>query len=186
MPLQDEMIVIEVGPVHDDVEGITRRAQTATEEKTLVTRFYAGAMLIAVVIHLIPALLYVYRWSENDLAGELPRWAYLQILLAILYSLYAVFLFQIPDWSALRVGAWVNLVIATIMGGLATGLGIGGSSGVFARWLGLTAGPVRQATLWCVAMLCLAVILSFLMGRESVIWRRTEDLMTQLLEQGKE
>jgi hypothetical protein len=39
---------------------------------------------------------------------------------------------------------------------------------------------VRSGCIWCVAMLCLATLTSYLIGREAMNWQRVEQLMRQI------
>ena len=73
------------------------------------------------------------------------------------------------------------LVVAFVFGLLSTGLLVGGGQGAFANFLGLSFVIVKRAAIWCVAMLILATLMSYLGGRESANWQRAEQLLEEIL-----
>lgn len=157
-----------------------QRLQDANADRKMLTRFLAGCLLLVAVVNIVPA---VYHWRSWALLAEsmpLPRWIYLQIFIGAIYSIYAVFLMQINDWSALRSVSVAMLLIAFTFGIVSTGLLIGSS---FSSLLGIPYSLNRQAGIWCVAMLILATIMSYWAGKESANWRRAELLLQDILRQ---
>ena len=137
-------------------------------------------------MNVIPAVLYWYRWSSLDQLTPLPRWVYLQIFAALMHVVYAVFLIQVPDWASLRAVSYAMLAIAMTFGLLSVGLIVGEGSRFVPQFLGLEANLVQRAGLWCVAMLCVATLASYLGGRESARWQRAEKLLFGMRSQSQE
>ena len=130
---------------------------------------------------MIPAVFHWYQWTQAESESPIARWIYLQIFIAAIHVLYAIYLVQIPDWSALRSVAVAMLAVAAVFGLISTGLLLGGNDGSIAKFLDLPYVLSRSATIWCVAMLCLATLMTFMSGRESLNWQRTEQLLREIL-----
>jgi hypothetical protein len=157
------------------------RIRKSNAERVVLARFFALSLCAVAAINLFPAFYYWYDWSQSLEANPLPRWIYLQVFVAAIHLVYAIFLFQIPDWSAMRAVSVAMLAVAFIFGLFSTGLLVGGGQGVFAAFLGLSFVIVNRAAIWCVAMLFLATLMSYLGGRESTNWRRAEQLLEEIL-----
>lgn len=153
------------------------RFQKSRDDRIVLGRFLAVCLLGIALVNVIPAALYWYRWAAEDSASPLPRWVYLQAFSALLHVVYAIFLVQVADWASLRAVSWAMLVIAMSFGLLSTGLIVGDGSGFVPQFLELQGSLVRRAGLWCVAMLCVATLASYLGGRESARWQRAEQLL---------
>ena len=91
--------------------------------------------------------------------------------------MYAIFLLQVADWASLRAVSFAMLAIAMTFGLLSTGLIVGDGSGFVPKFLELEGSLVQRAGFWCVAMLCVATLASYLGGRESARWQRAEKLL---------
>lgn len=159
------------------------RFQKSLNDRVVLARFLAACLVGVAIVNLIPAGLYVYHLLVEESFVTLPRWVYLQAFAAILHVVYAIFLVQVADWSSLRAVSWALLVIAMAFGLLSTGLIVGDGSGMVPQLLELEGSLVRRAGLWCVAMLCVATLFSYLGGRESSRWQRSEALLLSLREQ---
>ena len=72
-------------------------------------------------------------------------------------------------------------VVALHTGELSDAFGNTLAEGTIAQFLHLPYVLARSATIWCVAMLCLATLMTFLSGRESLNWQRTEQLLREIL-----
>ncbi|QEG20989.1 hypothetical protein [Mariniblastus fucicola] len=153
------------------------RFRKSHDDRVVLARFLAACLVGVAIVNVVPAAIYWYRWSSMDVVEPLPRWIYLQIFAALLHIVYAVFLVQVPDWASLRAVSFAMLAIAMTFGILSTGLIVGDGGGFIPQFLGLESGLVRRAGLWCVAMLCVATLASYLGGRESARWQRAESLL---------
>jgi len=162
------------------------RFQQSREDRIVLAWFLAACLVAVAIVNVVPAAICWYQWSAEEAVTSLPRWVYLQIFAAILHVVYAAFLFQVADWSALRAVSWAMLAIAMTFGLLSTGLIVGDGTGFIPEYLELKGSLVRRAGLWCVAMLCVATLASYLGGRESARWQRAEQLLLSMLQQQPE
>lgn len=153
------------------------RFQKSHDDRVVLARFLAACLVVIAVVNVVPAAIYWYRWSEAEIASALPRWVYLQVFASLLHLVYAVFLVQISDWASLRAVSWAMLAVAMAFGLLSTGLIVGDGSGFVPEFLELQGPLVKRAGFWCVAMLCVATLASYLGGRESARWQRAEELL---------
>lgn len=158
------------------------RFQKSLDDRIVLARFMAVCLVGVAIVNVIPAGVYGYHLLVEESFVGLPRWVYLQVFAAILYVVYAIFLVQVADWSSLRAVSWALLAIAMVFGLLSTGLIVGEGTGMVPQLLGLQGPLVRRASLWCVAMLCVATLFSYLGGRESSRWQRSESLLLSLRE----
>lgn len=165
--------------------AIEKRSRQAREDRITLTRFFAGFLVVVGLINLAPAIYCWWQWSQADAGTLLPRWIYLQIFAAVLHIVYATLLLQVPDWGTLQSIAIVMLVFAFIFGLFSVGL-LNSSNGLFSQFLQIPGSLSRKACIWCVAMLVLATLASYLAGRESTQWRRTEVLLAQLVAKNRD
>ena len=165
----------------DDEEQILRQFYASTSDRRILARFYAIFLFCTGIFNLVPAIYLGINSDQLAIDPTWPRWVYLQIFVAGLYFIYAIYLFQLPDWSALRTIAIAMLTLAMLYGFITSGLLIGGGQGGIAQFLMLPNALSNRAAIWCVAMLCLATLISYLTGRESALWCRAEKLLNQIL-----
>lgn len=156
------------------------RLSVANNDRRLFARFFAICLCLVAVLNVIPAGLQWYHWTQLTDSAPLPRWIYIQLFIGAVYLLYAVFLAQIPDWSALRAVSVAMLFMAFVFGIISTGLLVGGH-GDFSGYLGIPFALNRQACIWCVAMLCVATLMSFWGGKESAHWQRAEQILQNIV-----
>ena len=163
------------------VQEIKSRTELATEDRILLARVYAGLICVVGVINLLPfAISWVQAYQVGDLF-TLDRWMYLQVFLAGLHFVYAIFLVQVSDWAALRTVAVAMLLIAMMFGAVTTGILLGGDGGSIPQFLELRGDLLRRGTYWCVALLVMTTLFSYMSGRESSNWKRTEQLLGEIL-----
>lgn len=162
-------------------QGLVRRAEQSRQDRVLVARLFAGLLILIAIINLAPSAACWWRWIAEGEPVVWARWMYLQFFVAGVLIIYAVFLAQITDWSALRTVAVLMLGLAIAFGAVSSGLLLGGERGAMGDWLDLSPWLIRRAVIWSVAMLCLSVLGSYLAGRESANWQRTEQLLQEIL-----
>lgn len=160
-----------------DENGWEHRFKKSRDDRIVLARFLAACLIGVAIVNVVPAVLYWYQWAAEDSVAALPRWVYLQVFAALLHVVYAIFLVQVADWASLRAVSWAMLAIAMSFGLLSTGLIVGDGSGFVPRFLELQGSLIQKAGLWCVAMLCVATLASYLGGRESQRWQRAEKLL---------
>ncbi len=157
------------------------RLESANADRKLLARFFALCLCFVAIVNMTPALYQWYQWTQLAETMALPRWIYIQVFVGAIHLVYAVFLFQINDWSAMRAVSVAMLFVAFIFGFISTGLLVGGGEGNLTGFLGIPYMLNRQACIWCVAMLCLATLMSYWGGKESTNWQRTDDLLKNIL-----
>ncbi len=180
-PVGSELAEPGVSALFDQKASWEDRVRKSNSDRVVLARFFAVSLCVVAVVNMFPALYFGYDWYQSLENSTLPRWIYLQIFLAAIHVLYAIFLFQIPDWSSLRAVSVALLVIAFLFGLTSTSLLVGGGAGELAAFLGLTFTMIQRATIWCVAMLCLSTLMSYLGGREAANWQRAEQLLEEIL-----
>lgn len=169
----------EPAQAEEEEQDWEEKLSVANEDRKLFARFFAICLCLIAVLNLIPASLQWYHWSQLPDSAPLPRWIYIQMFIGSIYLIYAFFLAQIPDWSALRAVSVAMLLMAFVFGIISAGLLIGGH-GNFAGYLGIPFALNRLACIWCVAMLCVATLMSFWGGKESANWQRAEQILENI------
>lgn len=169
-----------VKPATKKVE-LRQRVRASNADRQVLLKFFAACLCVVAAINLGPAIYYWIQWSQNADSPALPRWIYLQAFVAAIHVIYAVYLIQIPDWSALKTVSIAMLIVATLFGLVSTGLVAGGGQGTVARFLELPHVLSYQASIWCVAMLLLSTLMCYMGGREAVNWQRTEQLLRDIV-----
>ena len=105
---------------------------------------------------------------------HLERWAFGILLAGILQLVYALYLFQLPDWSSVWVVSLLTLCIATAYAGL-MGIRLLASQGnrviEFLELDGNRFSSGQEAG-WCLIMVLLMGTLSYLAGRFGTNWYR--------------
>ena len=157
------------------------RLENANLDRKVLARFFALCLCFVAIVNMVPALYQWYQWTQLTESMPLPRWIYILVFVGAIHFVYAIFLFQINDWSAMRAVSLAMLVVAFVFGCISTGLLIGNGQGNLTTFLGLPFALNRQACIWCVAMLCLATLMSFWGGKESANWQRAEQLLRDIV-----
>lgn len=157
------------------------RLEKANSDRRTLARFFALCLCFVSLVNMIPAIYHWYQWTEMADSMALPRWIYILIFVGAVHLIYAVFLVQITDWSAMRAVSIAMLALAFVFGFVSTGLLFGGGQGNLASFLGIPFTLNQQACIWCVAMLCLATLMSYWAGKESSNWQRANQLLQEIL-----
>lgn len=157
------------------------RVQAANADRKVLLYFFSACLCVVAAVNLGPAVYYWIQWSQNADSPALPRWIYLQAFVAAIHVMYAVYLLQIPDWSALKAVSIAMLVMATVFGSVSTGLVTGGGQGAVASFLELPYSLSYKASIWCVAMLLLSTLMCYMGGREALNWQRSEQLLREII-----
>ena len=157
------------------------RLTRANADRFFLAKLFASGLILVAGLNLIPVLAYLITWGGISQVSEVPNWFFLQVVISFLNLLYAIFLFQINDWSAMRSVSVLMLVIAFIYGVCCTGLLLGGDEGSLLMLLEISSVRGRQATSGFAAMLCLATLMSFWAAKEASNWQRAEQVLKQML-----
>ena len=134
---------------------------------------YLGAAIIGVaMISILPIMIALWRSQDPAKAFEFQRWAYVLLLVAMLQLAYAIYLVQIPDWSSVWVVSIATLLLATTYATLMSIRLLSGDTNGVIRFLDLhdNAFSSGQEAGWCLIMLILTGLVSYLAGRFGARW----------------
>ena len=157
------------------------RLTRANADRFFLAKMFAVGLIFIGLLNLIPVFTQLISWGGLSGGNEIPNWLFLQIGVCLLIWMYAIFLFQINDWSALRSVSISMLVLAFVYGLCCTGLLLGGNEGSVAMLLEISTFRVKQATSGFAVMLCLATLMSYWAAREASNWQRAEQVLKQIV-----
>ncbi len=156
------------------------KVAAANRDRVLLTRVFGILICLVGSINMVPSYLFWNRWSQQITPPPLPHWVYWQVFIAALCLVYAIFLWQIADWSALKSVSIVMLIMAMGYGLITISLILGGAQSPAARWLSLDGQTLDRGKTWCATMLCVVTLISYLGGRESSKWKRSNQLLEKI------
>ncbi|MCP4096250.1 MAG: hypothetical protein GY748_08410 [Planctomycetaceae bacterium] len=162
-------------------ENWEERLTRANADRFFLAKLFAVGLVFVAGLNLIPVLTQLITWGDLFQVNEIPNWFFLQVSICLLNLLYAIFLFQINDWSAMRSVSVLMLVLAFIYGICCTGLLLGGNEGSVVTLLEISSVRIKQATSGFAVMLCLATLMSYWAAREASNWQRAEQVLKQIL-----
>jgi hypothetical protein len=165
-----------------DVQPTVSAALHADASRTLAVYQLAAALAIVALFSVAPAVWDVieYLQTEDLDAPFVARWALVLFFLGVVQLAYAVYLFQLPDWTSVWVVTVWLLVLAFGYAGVLGVVLISQADGFLVGPHGLQLADKLaggQAALWCLCMVSVATILAFFAGRMSVQWRRAERML---------
>lgn len=134
-------------------------------------RMLVGGLVFVAVFGAGPALYDLFDHLRSVDSPSVATWAYAVLLVTALQFGYAVYLWQLPDWSSVWVVTVVMLVLSVAYAVVLGATYVSADDGKFVQLLQLS-DKLRggQATGWCFIMLCLTSLISYLSGRISVRW----------------
>jgi hypothetical protein len=143
---------------------------------------YLSLVLAALAIFgVAPA---VWEWFElwrNPEQPPVPPWVFALLITGVLQLAYAVYLSQVPDWSALWATTIATLAVAAAWAALlgTTLLGRDESALVtLFRYADKLEG--NRAAMWCFIMLCFTSVLAYFLGHTAVRWQRSYRLLREV------
>jgi hypothetical protein len=178
--LFDHLAALDFAPPAAAIRPVAA-ADNPEAARTLAVYQLAVALVAAALFSVAPAVWDLVEYLRIDGSPFVARWALLLFFIGVLQLAYAVYLFQLPDWSSV----WVITVFALCGAALyAAVLGIvlmSAPDGVLVGPHGLQltdklAGG--KAALWCVAMVALLVMLALAAGKLCLSWQRAERMLT--------
>ena len=131
----------------------------------------AFGLLAVAACNAVPAVYDVVLHFQAIEASQIPVWVYLVFLMSLLQCVFAVYLFQLPDWSSVWMAALTMLAQAAFFAMLAAIFFLT-KDGAAHQWLELGAEYAGKAPLWCFLMVCVDGLLAYFAGRTSVRWRK--------------
>jgi hypothetical protein len=150
-----------------------RRGYQADPEK--LTAAYVLAMLVAVLglVTIAPGVYDVVRHLSDPDGEAIGRWTFVVFFLGLVHFAYAIYLAQIPDWSAAWVLTGATLLQGAFYAALLTALFVAGGQSEMVESLDLAPYVDNgRARAWCFVMLCLTGMAGYFCGTVSIRWRR--------------
>lgn len=147
-----------------------------------VTAYYLGIFMAALAIFgVAPAVWEWFALWQSVEEKPIPPWVFALLIAGVLQLAYAVYLAQVPDWSAL----WATTVAALVAAAAwATLLGttlLGKQESMLVVLFGYADKLERnRATGWCFIMLCLTSVLAYFLGLSAARWHRSYRLLRDL------
>lgn len=113
--------------------------------------------------------------------GFIARWALLLLALGVLQGAFAIYVWQLADWTSLWIVTLLSLAIAS---GFAMMLGVifvAGQESQLVTALQLEDRLIgNKAHLWCLCMVAVYTVVAFFAGRACSQWHRREQLLESL------
>lgn len=147
------------------------RRRTDPHERRI--RIVAVSLVALALVGLIPLLVDALLTRDTEPPGW-ERWAIAVFWFSMLEICYAIYVWQLADWSALRVVSWMTLLVAGVYAMAAAFRGLAAESNrVTTFWdLDGNAFSSGQEVLWCFLMVVLSGLLSYVAGTWSAQWGR--------------
>ncbi len=145
-----------------------------------IARFYGVCVGFLGLVSLIPAIIMLVRIQQQDFTAVTPRWIYLMMFVGALHLVYAVYLIQIADWSALWAVSILMLVASCVYGMFSAAIMLDSGFGPIAEFLQLAGTQTRTAGTGCLVGLLFSVLTAYLCGREALNWKRTEQKLLKI------
>ena len=129
------------------------------------------------VLTMIPGFVDVASANSGEEGGHIAPWAFWTMFIGAMQLLYVVYLVQVPDWSSVWVVSILNLIITTFYATMMAILLMGKGENAIAEALQLTemhgADIRKKALIWCISMLSISSLLTYLSGRVGIRWHKT-------------
>lgn len=158
---------LEFEGIQIDDEGVAIRFDY---EFRFLSQFFAMCIGVMGLVLIVPSLLAWSGWAVLPVEPLGSRWIFIMIFLGALHIVYAIFLFQVQDRSALWSVSLFLLLVGCVHGVFTAGTWLDGGSGPVSRFLQLPPSETAAVTLWCFLHLCFSALLSYLCGRQALRW----------------
>jgi hypothetical protein len=148
-----------------------RQPPAATRRRT--ARQLAFGLGLIAALSVAPAVILLPERGASTAFSGAPAWVVVLLMIGIIQGAYATYLYQLPDWSSLRVTTIVTLGLSALYAMSLGMLWVNDEGGRLARWLNLEEGSgASGAARWCFILLCVTSLYSFAAGRVAARWRR--------------
>ena len=140
----------------------------------------AIAFAAAALFSVVPAVWDVVEFMRSAESVFVARWALALFFLGVVQLAYAVYLFQLPDWSSVWVVTIFSLALAAVYAAVLGLVLLSPPDGFFVGPSGLQLADKLaggKAALWCLCMISVSTILAFFAGRLGASWHRAEMMM---------
>jgi len=142
---------------------LVNQAYRPSAQQSETAYWLAAVLLFVIVFTSAPALGHL----QLDAA---PRWAQAMLLVAGLQLAYAAWLAIVPDWSTVRVGAWVFAASAVLYSAASGWFGVAGGARTALEY----AGQRGSAAGWCGVSAVVLALMSYACGQVCGNWRRAD------------
>ncbi len=157
-------------------EQIAGRVERALHDRMLLARFLAIFVCIIGLINFGPAVYHWAVWYAEHRSHPLPPWIFIQILIASLMVVFSFLVWQVQDWSVLNALAVLTLILAAAYTFAVTSTMIGWNESSLVRYIRVPFDLLNTFSIWCVAMLLLNIVTSWISIKEALNWRRIESI----------
>jgi hypothetical protein len=143
------------------------------DEFRFLSQFFAACIGVMGLVLIVPSSLAWNGWAALPVEPLGSRWIFIMIFLGALHIVYAVFLFQVLDRSALWSVSIFLLAVGCTHGIFTAGTWLDAGVGPVSRFLQLPPTDTAAVTLWCFLHLCFSVLLSYLCGSQALRWKQS-------------
>ena len=152
----------------------------ADAARTLAAYQLAAALAAAALFSVVPAVWDVMEFLQTADTTFVARWALALFFLGVVQLAYAVYLFQLPDWTTVWVVTLFSLALAAVYAAVLGLVLLSPPDGFLVGNAGLQLADKLaggKAALWCLCMISLSTILAFFAGRLGTSWHRAEMML---------
>jgi len=152
----------------------------ADAARTLAVYQLAAALVCAALFSVIPAVWDVVEYLRFAESPLVARWALGLFFLGVVQLAYAVYLFQLPDWTTVWVVTLFSLALAAVYAAALGLVLLSPADGFVVGNHGLQLADKLaggKAALWCLCMVSLSIIVAFFAGRHSTRWYKAEMML---------
>jgi hypothetical protein len=152
----------------------------ADASRTLAAYQLAAALAAAALFSIVPAVWDVVEFLQVAESQFVARWALVLFFLGVVQLAYAVYLFQLPDWTTVWVVTLLSLALAATYAAVLGLVLLSPADGFLIGNHGLQLADKLaggKAALWCLCMISLTTILAFFAGRLGAGWHKAEMML---------
>ncbi|MCP4812050.1 MAG: hypothetical protein GY888_06040 [Planctomycetaceae bacterium] len=137
-------------------------------------QWFAGMFFLVALFGMGPALLRLVNYYRLEDPPGIFCWTYLILIAGILQLAYAVYLYQLPDWSTVWVISLVSLIVTTLYAVLLVIrlLASDMNSVLVMLQLHYESVSVGKQAGWCFCMLLVYGTFTYFAGRFGIRWRQ--------------
>jgi hypothetical protein len=160
-------------PQPRELMGNRRKGYSPDPDKLAAAYILATLVALLGMITMTPGVWEVARFLRNPEEFVVGRFALVVFFLGTMHLAYALYLAQLPDWSAAAVLTIATLVQSAVYAATLTAVLLSQGQSQLVAWLDLAHHiPNGRAAGWCFVMFCLTGIGGYFSGHVSLRWRR--------------
>lgn len=175
----------------DSKTDLNNRSQKTNQPATWIDRFFndpenpgvlhrlekrwkayslGWAMVVIGIFLLGPVIYTMLQWIGKDYHLPMGRWSYLLIFFSGFQFLYALFLFQLPDWSSTRFVSYLMLLMTVMSSFMLAVAYLSQEANNFFNFLQLSVVNKNLVCSWLTVMAIGFGLMSYLCGRTTQQW----------------